>query len=511
MKQKVCLYFGFIFYTFMLVSGELISSLKPKEVFDNFYQISQIPRCSGKEQRIGQYIKDRAEKLNLPLVQDKAGNIVVYKPASFGAQNVPTVILQAHVDIVCERKPESKHNFETDPIKLLLKDDKLSADGTTLGADNGIGAAAMLAIMSNKNLTHGPLELVFTVDEERGMAGAKKLDVSLLSGKILINLDTGYNTIVIGNAGMTKTIAQLPLSYEPATKDSITLLLNITDLLGGHSGRDINKDHISAVKLLALIIDALSSFEVQVANIQAPGILNAISNKASAQIILPANKAGLAILELNRIFDIIKKNWLKEREPELKINLCLSSLDNNTPQQVLTKQIKDRIINLLLALPSGIITPTSFKDCTPLTSSNIGFVETKDNTLIIGTSQRSLDKIDLNVAYTMVKAAFLLAGATVEQVGKYYGVQEKADSWLVKKASKAYEKAYNKLPELKISHTGLEPAIINNKISNLKSIVIGPLIDGQHTVNEVLNIPSVNNFWNFLITLIKDIAITPEV
>ncbi len=480
-----------------------IKDLKPSEVWYYFGEICKIPRPSKKEEKIRAYLRSFAKEQGLDLKEDEIGNIVIYKAATNGCENMQTVILQGHVDMVCEKNSDTIHDFETDPIETYVDGDWLKAKGTTLGADNGLGAAAALAILASKDIRHGALECLFTVDEETGLNGAQALGKDLLDGKILINLDTEEEgEVYVGCAGGKTT--NIVVNYESATPpiNLFWFKIQVNGLKGGHSGTDIDKGLGNANKILNRYLWTLNrKYGIYLADIKGGNLHNAIPREASATVGIAYGEKESAIIKLNVL--------LAELTDELKhtdanVNLAIESTDK--PTSIIDKENSDKLLNALYACPHGVLSMSFDVPGMVETSTNLASVKMgESNTIQICTSQRSSVESLKDNASNMVNAAFSLVGAQVKSSDGYPGWKPNADSAILKVAEKVYCDLFATKLKVMTIHAGLECGIILEKYPQLDIISCGPTITDAHSPSEQTNIPSVDRWWTFLLGILADI------
>ncbi|MBN2364703.1 MAG: aminoacyl-histidine dipeptidase [Calditrichaeota bacterium] len=474
-------------------------------MWEHFYELSRIPRCSREEEEVRDYIIKVAERNNLKHKMDQVGNLVVKKPAAKGLENKPVIVFQGHLDMVCEKNKDTKHDFKKDPIKLKREGDWLKADGTTLGSDNGIGVAAALAWMEDKETKTGPLEFLFTIDEETGLTGARELSSDMLDGKILLNMDSEEDgALYIGCAGGKD--AELFLSYESEKIPSgfEPVLIKITGLMGGHSGLNIHEGRGNAIKLLNRFLwKALPQVSGRLASIEGGSKHNAIPREAEAIIFLPKDKKSdlkKLVQEYNGIF----KDEYKPIDPKVELSMSESGFD--VPEQMYTSQLHNRLLNLLYSLPHGVMAMSHAIEGLVETSTNLAVLSRKNDDLAILTSQRSSVGSELTEIHDMILACGYLAGAQVKSGGGYPAWKPNPDSSLLKRAKKVYKNLFGKEPEVKAIHAGLECGIIGDKFPGMDMISFGPTIMGAHSPDERVQISTVEKFWKFLDGLVKDIS-----
>ena len=477
-----------------------LKQARAKSVWEYFRQVNRIPRGSKNEKQIIDWLKGLAKSRNLTCRSDDVDNVIIELPATKGCEKSPAVVLQSHVDMVCEKTPESKHDFTKDPIELVERDGWVTADGTTLGADDGVGVALALALIDEK-ISHPKLELLFTVDEETGLTGANGLKPGFITGKYLINLDGEDKSFIVGCAGGEQTEIRLPLEFSPVPDSFACFDLKILGLHGGHSGIDIDKQYANAIQLLARTLKGLQNFDFRICDIEGGTVHNAIPRDAKAIIYFDASKLNAAKKMLVEIESSFKKEFVKT-EPNLKIEINVI-----TSQQSAIRNPQSKIVNLLSSLPTGVYRMSSEFEGIVETSSNLAKVEIlrDDNQLLILTSQRSLEKSSLAEITAKITGMAKSAGAKVETIGGYPSWKPDVNSSLLKRAKEIYRKLNNKEPEVKVVHAGLEPAVIGEKIPGIEMISVGPTIKNPHSPQERVDIASVDAVWKFLIELIPSL------
>lgn len=480
-----------------------IKDLKPSAIWNYFDEITQIPRPSKKEEKIIAYLLEFAEKHKLSVSKDEAGNVLITKAATKGKENLPTVILQGHVDMVCEKNSETKHNFDKDPIETYVDGDWLKAKGTTLGADNGMGVAAALAILASNDIEHGKLECLFTVDEETGLTGAYALSKDLLTGDILINLDTEEEgQIYIGCAGGKGTTATFAYRPEPVPINFFWFKVQVKGLNGGHSGAEIHKGLGNANKILNRYLWELNKkYDILLAEIDGGNLHNAIAREAYAIAGVAYHKKENVIVDLNILAPQIEDE-LKAVDPNLKITV--ESAD--TPTFLIDKNTKDRLLDAIYGCPHGVLGMSFDIPGLVETSTNLASIKMKKgDKIVVGTSQRSSTESLKEDAVNMVTAVFTQAGAEVTYSAGYPGWKPNPNSQILNIAKQTYKKLYGKEPEVKAIHAGLECGLFLEKYPHLDMISCGPTITDAHSPAEQINIPSVAKWWDFLIKVLKNI------
>ena len=474
--------------------------LEPKEVFKYFKEISNIPRCSLKEKQISDYLVNFAKKRNLEVYKDDILNVIIKKDASKGYENAPTVILQGHMDMVCEKNQATTHNFETDPIKFVIDGDILKADGTTLGADNGIAVAFCLALLDSNNIPHPPLEILLTSQEEIGLIGASKLDGSKLNGKFLINIDAEDEGILFTScAGGGRAIIELPIKWDAVIVDYVPYEISITGLKGGHSGIDIDKNRANANKLLGRVINSLDD-SVLVNSISGGLKVNAIPREAQMTVLV--KESMVKQIEKNiDLWDKTFKNELKSSDTSVHVNIEKS---NEVITKVLSKETLSKVKMLYLLTPYGIKTMSADIEGLVESSSNLGIVTTKDDKISFSNSYRSSVKSIKDDIFEQLKTIAEATNASLHVEGIYPEWEYKKDSILRDKFVEVYEKLYSKTPTITALHAGLECGLLSEILNGVDMIAFGPDIDDVHTPDEKLGITSTKRSWEYLCAVLKE-------
>lgn len=478
-------------------------NFEPHKVWQYFYEITQIPRPSKNEDKIIAYLENFAKSKNLEYKKDRVNNIVIRKPASKGGENKPMIALQCHVDMVCEKNNDVDKDFLKDPIEPYIDGEWVKAKGTTLGADDGIGVAMQLAILDSDIEGIGPIECLFTVDEETGLTGANGLEKDMIRSKYLINLDSeDEGQIFIGCAGGKNTLGFLPIKYQSVQeKNSVEIF--VSGLQGGHSGDDIEKKRGNAIKLLTRIVyDLLNSNEtIQLVNIEGGNLHNAIPREATAVLCYDNeddyNKIKNIVIDYQNIF----KTELKISDPGVKITITKKDITNKW----LDREMAFRLIRLIYVLPHGVFAWSQDIPDFVETSTNLASIKKQDEHYIITTSQRSsLESAKENIC-NKVKSAFELAQANVEVNDGYPGWTPNPESYLLKLVAEETEKVLNKKPVIRAIHAGLECGLFSEKFPGLEMVSIGPEMKGVHSPDERLLIPSVKRTFDILINVLKKI------
>ncbi len=481
-----------------------IKQLEPKIVWKYFHEITQVPRPSKKEGKIIEYVEAVASRHKIKTKKDKAGNLLLFKPATKGYDKLPTVILQAHMDMVCEKNNNVKHDFDKDPIKTVVDGEWLRADGTTLGADNGIGIAAALAIVTSKDIDHGPIECLFTVDEETGLTGAKAVKKGFITGSILLNLDSeDEGEIFMGCAGGKGTVATFSYKAESAPASNQYFRIVVTGLNGGHSGGDIHKQLGNANKILARFLYQLQEkYHFNLAEIQGGNLHNAIAREAYAVIGIPSkNKEQIRIM-LNRFAADIE-NELKRVDPNVKLMMETTE----KPKKCFPKSLKEHLIYSLVACPHGVMGMSHEMEGLVETSTNLASIKMVGSTkVVIGTSQRSSIESAKHAIADQVASVFRLAGAKVEHGEGYPGWAPNPDSRILKVAQKSYKKLFKKEAKIMAIHAGLECGLFLEKYPKLDMISFGPTLRNVHSPDERMEIKTVGLWWKHLLDILKSIS-----
>jgi dipeptidase D len=480
----------------------VFTGLSPEKVWFYFGEICKIPRPSKKEKQITDYIIGIARRLNLENEIDDSGNILIRKPATKGYSHYPIVVLQSHIDMVCEKNNDTYHDFENDPIIPRIEGEWVKATGTTLGADDGIGIATQLAILESKEIEHGPLEMLFTVDEETGLTGAKGLKPGFLKGNILLNLDSeDEGELFIGCAGGQDTKVFMNYSRVAVNYDFAGFQLKVTGLQGGHSGDDINKGRGNAIKILNRLLWSSSHlFEVRVSEINGGNLRNAIAREAVANIIVP-NRFSNEFIQYVKKFNAITKSEFKITEPDLLISFHPVEL----PSFLIDLSTQERLLNALYACPHGVITMSADVPNFVETSTNLASVKMTDKVIEIGTSQRSSSQHGIEDVLNMVESVFKLAGAKITHNDGYPGWTPNPKSPILEVTHKAYLKLFNQEPKVLAIHAGLECGLIGERYPGIDMISYGPTIKGAHSPDERLEKITVQRFWDLTLEVLKNI------
>lgn len=480
-----------------------LTSLKPELVWKHFEQICNYPRPSKKEQKVVQYVLNVIQQLGLEYEQDSFGNILVRKPATPGFENRKTVCLQGHLDMVCEKNSDVQHDFENDPIQPYIDGDWVKAKGTTLGADNGIGVAAALAVMEAKDIQHGPLEFLFTLDEETGLTGASNLKPGFVKADILLNLDSEEDgSFYIGCSGGKDTEGSFSYKKENVPQDTLGYKIKVTGLKGGHSGLDIHLGRGNAIKILSrLLWNLQNQFDIRLSRIEGGSKRNAIPREAFAEFVVEKSKAD-EIEGFVNYYNTVVKSENATVEPNLKVEFERTNL----PEFVIDKPTQINLLNALYALPHGVIKMSADLPDLVETSTNLATITFNDE-IVVGTSQRSSVESEKEDVVVMNRCVFLLANAKVKHGDGYPGWKPDVNSEILKVMKNVYQNLYGKEPEVKAIHAGLECGIIKEKYPSMDMISFGPTIMGAHSPDEKVQISTVQKFYDLLLEVLKNIPV----
>lgn len=478
-----------------------LSNLEPKAVWENFEKICNIPHPSKKEQQIIAFMKKFGEDLGLKTIVDEVGNVIIKKPATPGYENRKGIILQGHLDMVPQKNSDKAHDFEKDPIDPIIIGDKVKANGTTLGADNGIGVAAIMTVLQSKNLQHGPIEALFTIDEETGMTGAFGLKPGVLNGDILLNLDSeDEGEIYVGCAGGIDANITFTYKEEDAPNNSTAYKLALTGLKGGHSGMEINIGRGNANKLMNRFLKyANKKFHIRIAHIDGGSLRNAIPRESFVTLTVP-QELEKDFINAIKEFEGIYKNEYANTEPDLKF----TAEKTNKPAKVIDLLTQTNLIHGVYACPNGVIRMSDAIPGLVETSNNIASIKMANGTIMISALLRSsVDSAKKDLSET-IESAFVTCGAKVEFVGGYPGWKPNMNSAILKEAREVYNKKFGKIPEIKAIHAGLECGLLAGVYPNLDMISFGPTIRYPHSPDEEVHIASVQKFWDFLTEILKN-------
>lgn len=486
--------------------SQIITELEPKRLWEIFYEMTQIPRPSRHEEKIQEWAYNFGTGLGLETLRDQVGNIIIRKSATPGMENRKGVILQAHLDMVPQKNSDKQHDFTTDPIETIVDGEWVKANGTTLGADNGIGVSSIMAVLAANDIEHGPLEALLTATEETGMDGANGLEPGLLQGEIFINTDSeDEGELYVGCAGGEDCTAKFRYKEKKTPKGYVGCKLSITGLKGGHSGIDISLGRGNAIKIFFRILNhAACELKVRLSSIDGGSLRNAIPREAFGVLAIKKNRVADFVALADELAGVIKKE-LSVTEPDLTITIE----EIEKPDFLMDKETQYNLTQAIVALPNGVI---RMSDSMP------GLVETSTNLAI---TKSDVEKKTVNIACLMrssvdsakedlgtrMYAVFSLAGAKVKFSGAYPGWKPNMDSPILKTMQHVYNQKFGKIPEIKAIHAGLECGILGGKYPHWDMISFGPTIRFPHSPDEKVNIASVQKYWDYLVETLKNIPI----
>jgi len=482
------------------MSKEIVS-LSPGALWENFYKVTQIPRPSKKEERIQEFILNFGRSLGLETKIDEVGNILIRKPATPGMENRKGIILQGHLDMVPQKNSGTKHDFEKDPIEAYVDGEWVKARGTTLGADNGIGVAAAMAVLESKDIEHGPIEALFTCDEETGMTGAFGLKEDWLEGEILLNMDSeDEGELYVGCAGGVNANAEFEYDELVIPEGVVPLKLNISGLKGGHSGLDIILGRGNANKILFRFLKiAVREFDARLSEISAGDLRNAIPREGYAVILVPSDSVE-ALKSAVSGFEATVKSELALVEPDLKFTVE----ETGMPSSVMDEVTQDDLIDAINVIPNGVIRMSDDMPGMVETSSNLAIVKSEEGIVKVQCLIRSSVESAKKDVIERLESLFTLAGSVVLFDGEYPGWKPDMESQVLKIMKDVYKKMYDKVPEVKGIHAGLECGLLGSVYPRWDMISFGPTIRFPHSPDEKVNIASVGKFWDFLIETIRN-------
>ena len=476
-----------------------IKDLSPREVWKHFEAVTQIPRPSGYMQEIQKFLLDWGKSIGVETWQDEVGNVIMRKPATPGFEDRKGIILQAHMDMVPQKTPESKHDFYKDPIKTIVKGDWLYADDTTLGADNGIGVAAIMAVMEDNTMQHGPLEALFTVDEETGLFGAFGLKAGELNGRVLLNLDSEEEGVMyIGCAGGIDFSAKMEFMAEEPIEDDIAVKVSLRGLRGGHSGVEINEGRANANKLMARFMrEAIDECGVSLASWNGGNMRNAIPASCEVVVTLPDEAVG-ELTDIAAKYEALFNGEYAGIEEGITLRVEATEM----PENVVPEEIEENLLDAILACHNG---PLRFIPAIPdtvETSSNLSIINIADGYAEVDILIRSSCESMKDYLALQLSSCFAMAGMKVELSGSYTGWQPNVKSPLLASVKDAYNNLYGKEPEVRVIHAGLECGILSTNYPDMDMISFGPTLLSPHSPTERIEIPSVEKFYSLIKTLI---------
>ncbi|MBN2742364.1 MAG: aminoacyl-histidine dipeptidase [Marinilabiliaceae bacterium] len=482
---------------------QLITSLYPKVLWKHFYDLTQIPRPSKHEHKAIEHVIAFAQNKGLTFKTDKAGNVVIIKPATPGMENRVPVVLQAHLDMVPQQNSGNQHNFFTDPLQPRVVDGWVMATDTTLGADNGIGAAAILAVLEDSEIPHGPIEALFTVDEETGMGGARTLSPDWLRGRIFINTDSeDEGELFVGCAGAANACCRFIFEREKIPANMTGYQISITGLKGGHSGLDIHRGRANANKLLFRVIKRLVAAQgCYLSEVNGGSLRNAIPREAFATVAVPNDNIPHLQLEIDRL----KKSFITEyghTEPEMQMTITPT-----TVTYIMDPISQDDLINAIQACPNGVIRMSDTMHGVVETSTNLAVVQTQNNEVMVISLVRSFIDSAKDDVCSSIDSLFKLAGARVWYEGGYPGWKPNPNSTILSVMKEVYKKHHGQEPAVKAIHAGLECGILSHTYPHWDMISFGPTIRFPHSPDEKVNIESVGRFWDYLVETLRSIPV----
>ena len=480
--------------------SEEIKNLEPKEVWKNFYSLTRVPRPSKHEEKIQDFMLQFGDDLGLETFRDKIGNIIIRKPATPGMEDRKGIILQAHLDMVPQKNTATKHDFETDPILAVIDGEWVKAKGTTLGSDNGIGVAAIMTVLASKDIPHGPIEALFTCDEETGMTGANGLKPGILKGDILLNLDSeDEGELYIGCAGGVDVTADFNYKEVEVPPFYVPYRISLTGLKGGHSGLDINLGRGNANKILnQLLLQAAGKFDARLAHFEGGNLRNAIPREAFATVVIPESKKT-EFKEFIADFEENAKTMFREADPGLIITVNTTKM----PFHLVDEDSQSRLYKALDEVPNGMISMIKDMPDVVETSTNLAIVKSKEGSIFVACLLRSsVDDNKMKLADQM-SGIFNSAGAKTEVSGEYPGWKPDIHSPILETMKEVYRIHFGKIPAVKVIHAGLECGILGSQYPHWDMISFGPTIRGPHSPDEKVHIGSVGLFWEYLVETLK--------
>lgn len=482
------------------MSKEIVN-LEPKSLWENFYSLTQIPRPSKHEEKIQAFMMQFGKSLGLATEKDEVGNVIIRKPATPGMENRKGIVMQGHLDMVPQKNSDTKHDFENDPIDAWIDGEWVKARGTTLGADNGIGVAAAMTVLAAKDLVHGPVEALFTCDEETGMTGAFGLKGGWLKGDILLNMDSeDEGELYVGCAGGMNANIEFEYDEMIIPKGYSPYKLIVKGLKGGHSGLDINLGRGNANKLLVRFLKhATQEMDVRLAEINGGGMRNAIPREAYAVVVVPTESIPEFIEAVSR-YEKVYKAELSVTEP----NLSFTAEETAKPKSLIDERVQDDLIDSVYACPNGTIRISDSMPGLVETSTNLATVKSENGVISVKCLLRSSVDSAKEDLCEMVESVFSLAGGMVRFDGGYPGWKPNMDSAILKQMSKIYENKFGRIPEVKAIHAGLECGILGANYPHWDMISFGPTMRFPHSPDEKVNIATVQKFWDFLVETLKN-------
>ena len=479
-----------------------IKNIEPIEVWSHFADLNAVPRPSKKEEKIIQFMVEFGKKLHLETLVDHIGNVIIKKAASIGMEKRKTIVLQGHIDMVHQKNATTEFNFEEQGINMFVEGDWVKAKGTTLGADNGLGVAAIMAILSSKTIIHPAIEALFTLDEETGMTGAMNLDSTILTGEILLNLDTEEDDeIGIGCAGGLDVTATRNYTEEDIPENTTAFSISITGLTGGHSGMDIHKGLGNANKIMnRLLFDGFTNFGLRIAEINGGSLRNAIPRESFAKVVVDSISTEPFLFETNELINQIKSEF-----STIEPNLLIKITEVSTPKSIVELGVQEGFLRAMYAALNGVYRMSPDVEDLVETSNNIAKVSLKNGNILVGCLTRSSSESSKLDLANSIRSSFELAGFEVEFSGAYPGWLPNMNSEILQIVSNTYRKLFEKEPKIMACHAGLECGILGQNYPKMDMISFGPNIKGAHSPDERAQISSSQKFWKLLQEVLKNI------
>ncbi len=480
-----------------------IAKLQPVEIWENFVALNEVPRPSKKEEKVRQFMLNFGKSLGLETFEDKIGNIIIKKPATPGMENRTIVALQSHLDMVPQKNKDKQHDFEKDGIDMIIDGDWVTADGTTLGADNGIGVAAIMGLLASKDIPHPPLEALFTIDEETGMTGAQELQEGILDAEIMLNLDTEEDDeLDIGCAGGIDISVTGKYDEENSPSGYSAYHIHVKGLTGGHSGMDIHLYRGNANKIMNRLLYKGSSKGLRVSSINGGGLRNAIPRESEAVVVIPNAKKDEILAELKELAEVIK---IEQEKQDPNLTILFSEVD--MPEKLMNKEAQDKLIKTVYAAHNGVFRMSPDIDDLVETSNNVAQVVVGNGNIQIENLTRSSVESTKEDLSNNLKSVYELGGLDVVMDGSYPGWKPNPKAKILHIMTDLYKDMYASEPKIVACHAGLECGIIKSHYPKMEMISFGPTIQGAHSPDEKVNIKSVQKFWEYLKETLKNIPV----
>lgn len=481
-----------------------IKNLNPQCIWNNFDALTKVPRPSGHLEQVQKFLLDFAKRIGIEGFIDDANNVIMRKQATAGMENRKSVIMQAHMDMVPQKVKESKHNFETDPIETYIDGDWVKAKGTTLGSDDGMGVAAIMAVMESKELKHGPIEALITADEETGMYGANGLKAGILKGDILLNLDTETEgEMIIGSAGGLDITADMEYKDVPTDKNNLAVKVTLKGLRGGHSGLEINEGRANANKLMVRFVrEAIAGYEARLVSWNGGNMRNAIPFECEVVVTIPRDREE----PMSVLVDEFRKLYIEEFygiEKEIEFDMSITEM----PDYAVPVEIQDNLVDAIFACHNGVIRNIPTMPSIVETSSNLAIINIGAGKASIQILARSSSDSMKEYIATTLQSCFNMAGMRVTFSGEYGGWQPNTEGETIKLMQGIYKKLFDKEPIVQVVHAGLECSVILSKYPNLDIVSFGPTLCSPHTANERVFVPSIDKFWKLLTATLEEIPV----